>query len=418
MDASIIVIGDEILLGRVTDTNSGFIARRINTMGWRVDRVQVIGDDAGQIEQAVRASVERYPLTFITGGLGPTKDDITKASLCRVFGGEMEFSEAVYENVCRIFRAKHLQLNELTRLQAMVPTSCRVIQNVLGTAPIMWFESGGHVAVSMPGVPFETEGMLDRAVLAEVSRFFNPSATYTHRSLLCWRVSESALAERLAQWEDALPANFHLAYLPDSPVIRLRLDGSGEDADALNAEADSLFGELCALVGDNLVSIGADDLPAVLIGRLKQLNLTAGTAESCTGGNIAHAITAIAGASDVFAGSVVSYSNDVKHCVLGVESETLERHGAVSCETVEQMLAGACRVLGTDCAMATSGIAGPGGGTPEKPVGTVWIGVKSPAGTRVELYHMPGNRQRVIERSTKTAMLMLLDSLSNLQSEK
>jgi nicotinamide-nucleotide amidase len=302
-------------------------------------------------------------------------------------------------------------MNALTLDQALVPTSCRVIQNTLGTAPIMRFERDGKVLVSMPGVPFETEGMLDAAVAPQLQAHFNPDKFIAHRTLIVTGITESALAEKLDKWEQAMPQGYHLAYLPDSPIIKLRLDGVGSNQSDVDAMADNLFSQLIEQLGDLVVNIGEKTVANILIDALLEKNYLMGSAESCTGGNIAHSITAVAGSSQVFAGTVVSYSNDVKHNVLGVKSETLNEFGAVSRQTVEQMLSGACKVLGTNCAVATSGIAGPGGGTPEKPVGTVWIGAKTPNEMVVTEYHFPGNRERVINRATATAMLMLIKLL-------
>jgi nicotinamide-nucleotide amidase len=275
----------------------------------------------------------------------------------------------------------------------------------------MWFERDGKVLVSMPGVPFECEGMTDAAVVPQLQKHFNPDKYIAHRTVIVTGITESALAEKLDAWERQMPQGYHLAYLPDSPIIKLRLDGCGNNQAEVEATADKLFDELTAQLSDLVVTIGEKSVAQILIDSLAEHGYMMGSAESCTGGNIAHSITAVAGSSAVFAGTIVSYSNEVKHNVLGVKQETLNEYGAVSGQTVEQMLSGACRVLDTDCAVATSGIAGPGGGTPDKPVGTVWIGAKSPQGIEVREYHFPGNRERVINRATATAMLMLIKQL-------
>lgn len=412
MKAAILIIGDEILLGRVTDTNSGFIARTLEPMGIAIDRVLTVGDDGTAIASAVRCLTDRYPLVITTGGLGPTKDDITKRVLCDIFGGSLVFDAEVMEDVQALFSRRGLQMNRLTRTQAMVPDSCRVIRNKLGTAPIMWFEDArGHVLISMPGVPFETSGMMRMTVAGEIARRFAPDVHFAHRTLQTTGMSESALAEMLAGWEEALPTAFHLAYLPDSPVIKLRLDGHGTDAGAVEEEADRLYGRLKELCSDIAFAEGEATVAATLIDLLRSRALSVATAESCTGGNIGHRITEIPGSSDVYAGGVISYSNEVKHNVLGVHTAALAEYGAVSRPVVEQMLAGVASLMNTGCAMATSGIAGPGGGTPEKPVGTVWIGACTPSASDVRLFHLPGDRARVIERATVQAMLMLIKLL-------
>lgn len=411
MKATTIIIGDEILLGRVTDTNSGFIARQLDPLGIETERVITVGDNGAAIEEAVRTALEHTDLVITTGGLGPTKDDITTKVMLGVFGGEMTFDEAVYANVAAQFERRGLAMNRLTREQAMVPSSAHIVQNELGTAPIMWFERNGKVLITMPGVPTETCGMMERAVTALIARRFKRGETFMHSTFITTGMSESGLAEMLEQWEDTLPDGFHLAYLPDSPVIRLRLDGSGRDREQTAKTMERLSDELKALLGDLLIADREAGVAELALDALREKGWTLGTAESCTGGNIAHAVTSVAGSSDCFEGSVVSYSNRVKHGVLGVSLETLDAFGAVSRETVGEMLEGACRTLGTDCAIATSGIAGPGGGSAEKPVGTVWIGVKTPERTVINVHHMPGDRSRVIARTTATALLVLLKAI-------
>lgn len=414
MQATVIIIGAEILLGRVTDTNSGYIARQLDPLGIEVKRIVTVDDNAAQIRDAVQAALADTSLVITTGGLGPTKDDITKKVLMEIFGGELVFDPDVYTNVERIFREKHLCMNHLTHDQALVPTSCRVIQNVYGTAPVMWFERDGRVLVSLPGVPHEACSMMRDYVTAEIARHFTPETAYAHRTLQVTGISESGLAERIAAWEDSLPDGFHLAYLPDAPIIKLRIDGSGTDAKALNATIDNLWHQLDDSLGDLVIDRSERTLPEIVIERLRSKGLTMGTAESCTGGNIAHVITQVAGCSDVFNGGIVSYSNEVKINVLAVPADTISRHGAVSGGTVHAMLDGAKRATGSDCAVATSGIAGPGGGTPDKPVGTVWIGACVPGlEPLVECHHFPGDRDRVITRATRTALLKLLSLLDN-----
>ncbi len=415
MQVSIIVIGDELLIGQVTDTNSGDIARRLAPCGWKVNDVQVVADDAEAILDSIDRAFSKSDVVLTTGGLGPTKDDITKGTLCRYFGGELREDPEVLANVRHVVEARGLKLNDLTAAQAIVPTSCQVIQNQVGTAPLMWFEHDGKVLVSMPGVPFETRHMFDAEVLPRLLERFHSDTAIAHRTLIVTGYSESALAEKIAEWEDSLPAYAHLAYLPKPGIIRLRLDGIHTDGEFINAELDRLHRELMAQLTPANILAAEDLTPAeILIRELRMRKLTAATAESCTGGNIAHSITAIAGASDVFCGSVVSYSNDVKSNVLGVSETDLARYGAVSIPVVEQMVSGAIRTIGTQCAMATSGIAGPTGGSPEKPVGTVCVAVSACGRTRSATYHFPGNRDRVIRRATDTAIINLIYLLREL----
>lgn len=411
MKVSIIVIGDELLIGQVTDTNSGFLARTMAPEGWEVNDVQTISDTASEIRRAVSEAFTRSDVVLTTGGLGPTKDDITKQTLCDIFGGTLREDPEVTANIREVFARRGLQLNPLTAAQALVPTSCRVIQNRVGTAPVMWFETTAprKVLVAMPGVPFETEHVFALEVFPRLLRAFPRHDALLHRTFVVTDISESALAMRLDSFERALPSNLHLAYLPKQGIIRLRLDGHGSNTDSLTAEMQHQSAELMRLCGDNLLCEG-DFTPArLLIDRLTARGLTISTAESCTGGNIAASITANPGASAVMLGGIVAYSNDVKMRLLGVEAATLAAHGAVSIPVVEQMALGACRATGSHIAVATSGIAGPGGATPDKPVGTVCIAAATADGRIIShTHHFPGDRARVIDRTTTAALLAAL----------
>lgn len=406
MKTTIIVIGDELLIGQVTDTNSGMIARLMAPHGWEVEQVMTVADDADAIRSAINRALDATPVVLTTGGLGPTKDDITKPVLASIFGGELREDPEVLANVRDVVARRGLKLNDLTAAQAIVPTSCRVIQNRVGTAPLMWFErADGRVLVAMPGVPFETREMFSTAVMPQLLERFPSPDHFERRTVVVADISESALATRLSSWESALPPYAHLAYLPKPGVLRLRLDGRHTDGVFLRAEMDRLAGELAALAGDNLLCLG-DVTPArCLLDNLISRSLTVGTAESCTGGNIAHVITSEAGSSAAMLGSVVSYCNDVKRSLLGVSPESLQAHGAVSIPVVREMAEGARKALGCDVALATSGIAGPGGAVPGKPVGTVCIAVASPWGVWADTFHFPGNRERVIDRATTTAII-------------
>lgn len=411
MEVSVIVIGDELLIGQVTDTNSGDIARMIAPAGWSVREVVTVHDDACAIRAAIERCMAQTDIVLTTGGLGPTKDDITKATLCGIFGGGMHLDEKVLENVCEIFRKRGLDMNRLTRSQAMVPDACRVIPNDLGTAPVMWFERGGKVLVAMPGVPFETRHAFSAHVLTALLERFGERAAVEHRTYVVTDVSESDLAEMLEEWEEALTAGMHLAYLPQSGYIRLRLDAVGSDRDALLAAMAERCAVLDRLIGDHVLA--REDLtPEQIVMRLLQAKgFTMGTAESCTGGNIAHRMTMLPGVSDVFRGGVVSYANEVKMGVLGVSEATLDSCGAVSEPVASEMAEGARRVLGCDVAVATSGIAGPGGGSAAKPVGTVCMAIATPGGTLSTTLHLPGDRGRVIDRASTTVLIRLAQAL-------
>lgn len=409
MNLSIIVIGDEILLGQVTDTNSGTIARAFSAEGWTVRRVYTISDSRDDITKSILDAMADSDLVVTTGGLGPTKDDITKAVMTEIFGGTLVLNQDADANLRDIFRRRGLPMNRLTQSQAMVPSSCTVIQNRFGTAPIMWFDTADKVLVAMPGVPFETEGMLPE-VLAKAMERFCPDENIFHHSLIAAGTSESALAEHLEQFENSLPGTLHLAYLPVPGYIRLRLDGHGD----ISEEEFAAWAErLRKAVGTYLVCDGDKQPAEILLEAVRAKGLTLATAESCTGGNIAHRITMTPGASDCFLGSIVSYSNGVKATLLGVDPDDIASHGAVSSEVVGQMALGVCRATGARCAVATSGIAGPSGGSPDKPVGTVWMAwaVDGKVWTRVARF--PGDRKRVIDRATTEAILNLAFQLLN-----
>ncbi len=412
MDISIIVIGDEILLGQVTDTNSGDIARTFSTANWQINRVFTVGDNADEIKAAVHAAMNHSDIVITTGGLGPTKDDITKNVLLDIFGGELVFDNEVLKNVEDVCNRRHIKINGLTRNQAFVPSSAKIIQNVVGTAPIMWFEQtvGGKekVLVTLPGVPAETSHMIKTAVFPQLLSHFGCDITVSHRNLLVYGITESGIAEMLDTWEDNLPPYLHLAYLPVPGYQKLRLDGVHADADFINNLLDEKVAELKAILGDAVFAEKDAPVAEIALEMLRKHGYTFATAESCTGGNIAHSITLIPGSSDVFLGSVVSYANSVKTNILGVDANTIETLGAVSVPVAKQMASGVIKSLGSDCSVATSGIAGPGGGSPEKPVGTVCIAVHTPLKTLSGTYFFPGNRQRIIERATAAALIELI----------
>lgn len=414
MNVSIIVIGDELLIGQVTDTNSGFLARTMRPAGWTVVDVDVVPDDNERIRRAVAEALDRADVVLTTGGLGPTKDDITKQALMDVFGGELYRDEAVEANVREVVGKRGIRLNSLTADQALVPTSCRVIQNRLGTAPIMVFERDGKTLVAMPGVPFETRGMFTSEVFPMLMKRYAPDVSLRSDVVQAVDITESDLAIRLSSWEESLPPFLHLAYLPQPGLIRLRLDGSHTDRAVLDAEMDRRRAELIALVGDNLFAEKDITPAAYLVELLGERGLKIATAESCTGGSVSAAITSVPGASAVMQGAVVSYSNDVKTGVLGVDPAAIAAEGAVSAPVVEQMAAGAARLCGADCAIATSGVAGPGGGTPDKPVGTVWICILTPAATVAWCSHFPGDRARVVDRTVMTSLVRLCLAIKKL----
>ena len=411
MQVSIVVIGKELLLGQVIDTNSSDISHRLDPLGWQVGDIQTVDDDAYQITRAIDRAFESSDVVITTGGLGPTKDDITKQTLCNYFGGELVHDASVLETVKRVIARRGLELNDLTAKQAMVPSSCRVIQNEVGTAPIMWFERDGKVLVTLPGVPFETREMLDRQVIPQLIKRFPSKMNYEHRTVMVVGYSESLLAMKIEEWETSLPPYLHLAYLPKPGLVRLRIDGAHTDNPLLISEINHYHSMLCNLLGENVLCNADIPVEEILLQELEARGLSIATAESCTGGNIAHLLTSVPGSSKVFNGSVVAYSNEVKEHLLGVNADTLAAHGAVSIPVVEEMATGACKALGTDCAIATSGIAGPSGATDGKPVGTVCIAIKTPEEIFSFTHHFPGNRQRVIIRASMTAMIAAIEKI-------
>ena len=409
MFAEIITIGDELLIGQIVDTNSAWMGQELNKIGIEVLRIVSIRDREKEILEAIDNAMERVNIVLVTGGLGPTKDDITKQTLCKYFHTELVFSEEVFENVKRVLAGK-IPMNALNKSQAMVPKDCTVINNPVGSASVSWFERDGKVLVSMPGVPQEMTAVMTESVLPKLHERFQTDVIM-HQTFLVQHYPESVLAEKLEPWESALPECIKLAYLPKLGIIRLRLTGRGQNKEEVKVLLEREKVKLEKILGEDI--FGEEDTPLeVIVGELlKKKKLTVSTAESCTGGSIAARLTSIAGSSEYFNGSVVAYSNEVKMGLLHVSSETLEQHGAVSEETVIEMVKGAMKALKTDCAVATSGIAGPVGGTPEKPVGTVWIA----AGYKNEIrtYKQETNRGRSmnIERAGNNALLMLRDLL-------
>ena len=412
MNVEIIVIGDELLIGQVTDTNSGWIARELNHIGWEVTEITTVRDRSREITDALNSSFGRVDVVLMTGGLGPTKDDITKQTLCDYFGGKLVFDESVFANVEAIFRRRKLTMNDSTRNQAYVPNMCTVIQNPVGTAPVMWFERNGKVLVSMPGVPTEMKTVMKEVVISRLREYFQDHSSILHRTCLVKDFTESRLSETLSDFEAQLPACIKLAYLPTPGVIRLRLTARGDEESYLQKIIDDEFFKLRTILGSHLFCGSDTTLAGALGSILAERGEKLATAESCTGGNIAHEITRIVGSSVYFKGSVVAYSNEVKTRVLNVSSEILSGFGAVSRETVLQMVSGVQRLLSSDCAIATSGIAGPGGGSVEKPVGTVWIAVRYGERSEVECFCFEGDREQVIARATQSALLMLIQLMT------
>ena len=406
MKAAIVTIGDEILIGQIVDTNSAWIAEKLTLAGFEVEEMLSIGDDAQQIKATIDDVFARVDVILMTGGLGPTKDDITKKTLCEYFGTTLVFDDSVLENIQNVI-SSFTSLNELTRNQAYVPKNCTVIQNKVGTAPITWFDYMGKVLVSMPGVPYEMKYVMENEIVPRLQTKYDPDA-YLKHVFIVRGYTESALAMYIADFEDNLPEDFGLAYLPSPGVMKLRLFVRGEHR---LSEMDEQVKRLSALLGDAIIADKDIAVEKILGKRLLEKGLTLGTAESCTGGNIAHQITSVAGSSLYFNGSVVSYANEAKVNVLHVSQESLQQFGAVSEAVSIEMARGAQRVLNVDCSIATTGIAGPDGGTEEKPVGTVWICTTYKDKYVAKKYQLGKFREANIMRASNNALLQLLDML-------
>lgn len=378
MNIHILTIGDEILIGQVIDTNSAWMARQLNLRGAAVTGITSVGDDLPAILAALRQAWSEADVVLMTGGLGPTKDDITKKALSEYFATPLVFHQPTYDRIVRIFERLGRKASAAHRYQAYHPETAELLTNRMGTAPAIWMERDGKVLVAMPGVPYEMKHLMEDEIIPRLRRRF-PGRPIAHRTVLTVGEGESRIADRLATFEDGLPENVKLAYLPNLGQVRLRLTGRGDDEAALQHLLDLKVKELTAHIPDLVFGFGQEQLEEVIGRMLRVRRLTLGTAESCTGGYIAHRLTTIPGSSDYFQGGIVAYSNALKERLLGVRPETLQQHGAVSRETVIEMVQGAVRALGVDVAVSISGIAGPGGGTPEKPVGTIWMAVGNEA---------------------------------------
>ena len=407
INASIITIGDELLIGQVVDTNSTWMAQELNKAGIWVKRRVAVGDSRNEIRRALDEESAVSGIILITGGLGPTADDITKPFLCEYFHTRLVVNEAALQNVRHIFETVlRRPMIERNLKQAEVPESCTVIQNKRGTAPGMLFEKEGKIIVSMPGVPHEMKGMMTDEVIPFLKKKLE-TPFITHRTLLTAGVGESFLADHIQAFESALPDSIRLAYLPAYGMVRLRLTGIGNDPLLIQTETDTRFSRLKSLVNEWMVTDEDISLQEALGKLLKSRNQTVSTAESCTGGYIAHLITSIPGSSAYFHGGLIPYQNKIKENVLHVEGNTLTSAGAVSEETVREMITGTLNLFDSDYALATSGIMGPDGGTEKKPVGTVWIAVGNRFATETHKLWFRFDRQRNIEL-TATNVLNLL----------
>lgn len=427
MRAEIITIGDELLIGQVVDTNSAWMAQRLNEAGIELYQITSVHDDRQHILSALDEAFSRVDIVLTTGGLGPTKDDITKHVLCEYFGTKLVEDSHVRAHIHDLYKERPDVLNRLTATQWLVPESATILTNRVGSAPIMVFQKKtieipktsrtlstqeDKFLVAMPGVPYEMKIAMSEQVLpflVEKNDKGKENGEIIHQTLMLYGIAESTLALRIEEWEDALPQSMHLAYLPKDGIIRLRLSSYGE---ATKAEIELQLAHLKPLIADYLISTEDLSLETIFGNLLKERNQTIATAESCTGGRLAATLNAQSGSSAYYMGSIVAYANEVKEQLLGVSHDTLEKYGAVSEQTVIQMAEGVRALMHTDYAIATSGIAGPTGGTPDKPVGTVWIAWATPNGTTTAQcfsFGIAREREQITQRAVTTALVKMIE---------
>ncbi len=403
MQATIITIGDELLYGQTIDTNSAYMGRELALLGIRVREILSISDDKSAILEALARAEQASNLVLITGGLGPTKDDITKVTLAQYFNTTLLRNQEILAQLEAFFASRNRPMLQSNADQALMPASCTPLRNDRGTAWGMWFEKNGKVFVSMPGVPFEMEALMQQEVLPKVKTYFK-LPVIIHKHILTAGIGESFLAEQIADFEDNLPTNIKLAYLPGIGSVKLRLTANGTNREVVQEALDAEVAKLVAQIDKHIYGYDDDQLEEIIGKLLTAKDKTLATAESCTGGYIASQITMVEGSSAYYNGSVVSYTYESKQALLGVKQETLDSFGAVSEETVREMLLGVCTKFGTDYAIATSGIAGPAGGTPDKPVGTVWIAYGAPTDMRTKKLTFKGNRKQNIQLTALMAL--------------
>jgi len=403
MNAYLINIGDELLIGQVVNTNASWIASELEKNNIHVARIVTIADDLNDITTTLSEALSQADFVILTGGLGPTKDDITKTSLCDYFGMQLVMHEPSLANVTDFFTKRGLQISAINQMQGLVPDGCEPLLNKVGTAPGMWFERGDKIVVSLPGVPFEMQWLMSEYVLPKLQHKLGTEAIL-HKTVLTCGIGESFLAEKIESWETALPTNFRLAYLPDSGKVRLRLSARGHDKVTLQYQMDGELASLKSLISDYIYGYDDENFASVIGKVLHQRGATVATAESCTGGQLGHQITEVSGASSYYIGGVISYSNNMKEQLLGVCAETLAQYGAVSRETAEEMAIGCLKRFNTDYAIATTGISGPTGGTDEKPLGTVWIAIASKQCVVANKYVFRTTRVQHQERTVSQAL--------------
>ena len=404
--AEIISIGDELLYGQTLDTNAHWISHKLDEYNIKVFQRTTIGDDVDQILNAFATAAERVDIVLITGGLGPTKDDLTKPLLAKYFGVDMVHHEEVLRDITLLFAKASREVTALNAQQADLPANCEKITNPVGTAPGMWFYENNTVFVAMPGVPYEMKSIMTQGILPKLHEMFSKGVLH-HHIIKTIGITESNLSDLIEDWEVNLPNHIKLAYLPTKGQVKLRMTGSGDDLNTLKQEIDTLKMAIMPKIAKYVYGFGADSLEGVIGKLLNNNNLTLATAESCTGGYLAHMITSVPGSSRYFKGSVIAYSNEVKIAQLGVSTEDLKQQGAVSEEVAKAMAKGVRKELNADIAIATTGIAGPDGGTVEKPVGTVWIAYSDKHKTLAKKFNFSRDRTFIVHWSALAALNMI-----------
>jgi len=408
--AEILTIGDEILYGQILDSNSQWISQQLDDLGIRVVKKSTVGDNEDDILTAFADAEKKADLVLITGGLGPTNDDLTKPLLAKYFNAEIQLNEKALEEVTELFRKFGRELTETNRAQAELPINCEMISNKLGSAPGMWFDENNTVFVSMPGVPHEMKGMMEETILPKIKGKFKTHLIF-HKLIKTSGIGESWLSDKIRDWETQLPSHIKLAYLPSVMEVKLRLTATGPDKKKLEVDVDQEIDKLLPIAGKYVYGYDKDTLEKIVGEMLRKANKTIATAESCSGGFLSHMFTSVPGSSDYFLGGLVSYSNKIKRDLLSVQQKTLEKFGAVSEETVKEMAFNVKKKLNSNIGVATSGIAGPAGGTEDKPVGIVWIGISDEYGTKAKRFSFAKNRKINIEASARAALNMVLQRL-------
>ena len=413
MRVSLVTIGDEILIGQIVDTNSAWMAQRLNEIGLQVDKIYSIPDTEEAIIRTLKRASTVTDIIMVTGGLGPTNDDITKGTLLKYFDDILVRNEEILKNIKHLFQTRGRRINSLNEKQSDIPSKCKVLINPIGTASGMWFNENKKDFIFMPGVPNEMKGIMNSHVLPRLQTQFNPGY-FIHRTILTQGIPESILSEKLADWENSLGPEVKLAYLPSDTRVRLRLSAKGDDHSSLELLIESAIQRLYLLIPDHIYGENQDSIENRLGVLLTEKKLTISTSESCTGGYLSHLITSVPGSSKYFKGGVLAYDEEIKKEVLGVSPQTLSTHGVVSAEVVKEMAQSVRKIMGTDLALSTTGILGPTGGSNDIPVGVVWAGIAGPMGVKAIRYQFGSDRNWNMRRVSST---LLLDLLHDLESE-